>query len=367
MVRDARAGTLRRVNILLRHLRLHGGAARFQPVLAVRREHPNRARASGAPSRRRVHGRRMWGRAVRRRLLATAPRPGCPPQTPFSWNASEVGAFDAAMKGDRLFALLLSVMGLRPAGVCCLRWSDIDLDAATLSIANTRTMMRRRTVVGKDTKSMAGERMLPLPSLVREALKRFRATQAVGEGYECGGYALVDELGCALKGRQLRTWAYKVLDANGLRGSVCTMLGRLASRTSPTTGCRITCSPGGEWRRCCLRGWSAGHRPLGKGPRHRARQPDTPRRKPLPPPDKEQATGLAAELPTKARPHHLDQLPEPRRAAPGEACARCVRGLVPGAPCSPGTRRWVRYARNMADTAAATAVEANGKSPLPVS
>ncbi|MFI2549551.1 hypothetical protein ACH5AJ_14830 [Streptomyces rochei] len=83
------------------------------------------------------------------------------------------------MKGDRLFALLLSVLGLRPAGVCCLRWSDIDLDAATLSIANTRIVMGRRTVVEKDTKRMAGERMLPLPSLVREALKRFRATQAV--------------------------------------------------------------------------------------------------------------------------------------------------------------------------------------------
>lgn len=136
----------------------------------------------------------MWGRAVRRRLLVTAPRPGCPPQTPFSWNASE-GAFDAAMKGDRLFALLLSVMGLRPAGVCCLRWSDIDLDAATLSIANTRTVMGRRTVVDKDTKSMAGE-----------------------------------------------------LDANGLRGSVCTMLGRLASRSSPTTGCRITWCGSGHGR-----------------------------------------------------------------------------------------------------------------------
>ncbi|WP_395571176.1 hypothetical protein [Streptomyces sp. BK79] len=165
-------------------------------------------------------------------------------------NASEVGAFDAAMKGDRLFALLLSVMGLRWAAVCCLRWSDIDLDAATLSIANTRTMIGRRTVVEKDTKSMAGERMLPLPSLVREALKRFRATQAVerlavGEGCECGGYALVDELGCALNGRQLRTRAYKIMDANGLRGSVCTMLGRLASPTSPTTGCRITRSPCG--------------------------------------------------------------------------------------------------------------------------
>ncbi|MFD0318218.1 hypothetical protein [Streptomyces flavalbus] len=55
-------------------------------------------------------------------------------------NASEVGAFVAAMKSDRLFApLLLSLMGLR----------------------------------------MAGERALPLPSLVREALRTFRATQAV--------------------------------------------------------------------------------------------------------------------------------------------------------------------------------------------
>jgi integrase len=96
------------------------------------------------------------------------------------WNASEVGAFVAVMKVDRLYApLLLSLMGLRPAEVCGLRWSDIDLHAGTLSIADTRTMMGNRTVVEKDTKSMAGERVLPLPSLVREALKAFLATQAV--------------------------------------------------------------------------------------------------------------------------------------------------------------------------------------------
>ncbi|MFJ8464029.1 site-specific integrase [Streptomyces swartbergensis] len=139
------------------------------------------------------------------------------------WNATEVGAFVGAMKGDRLYApLLLSLMGLRPAEVCGLRWSDIDLDVATLSIANTRTMMGSRTVVEKDTKSMAGERVLPLPGLVREALKTFRATQAAerlaaGEGYEGAGYVLVDELGAALNGRQLRVRAYKVMDENGLR------------------------------------------------------------------------------------------------------------------------------------------------------
>ncbi|WP_158071115.1 hypothetical protein [Streptomyces sp. CB03234] len=69
-------------------------------------------------------------------------------------------------------------MGLRPAEVCGIQWSDIDLGAATLSVANTRTLMGNRTVVEKDTKSMAGERVLPLPALVREALRAFRATQA---------------------------------------------------------------------------------------------------------------------------------------------------------------------------------------------
>ncbi|MCW2871883.1 hypothetical protein [Actinacidiphila oryziradicis] len=68
------------------------------------------------------------------------------------------------MKDDRLYApLLLSLMGLRPAEVCGLRWSDIDLNAATLDMSNTRTLMGNKTVVEKDTKSMAGGRLLPCP------------------------------------------------------------------------------------------------------------------------------------------------------------------------------------------------------------
>ncbi|MGW1881636.1 tyrosine-type recombinase/integrase [Streptomyces sp. NPDC001970] len=82
--------------------------------------------------------------------------------------------------------------------------------------------MGNRTVVEKDTKSLAGERQLPLPALIREALKRFRATQvaeklAAGEAYEDSGYVLVDELGRALNGRHLRVRAYKVMAENELR------------------------------------------------------------------------------------------------------------------------------------------------------
>ncbi|MCZ4103734.1 site-specific integrase [Streptomyces sp. H39-C1] len=139
------------------------------------------------------------------------------------WNVVEVHAFVLAVKDDRLYApLLLSLMGLRPAEVCGLRWADVDLDNATLIIENTRTLMGNKTVVEKDTKSVAGERGLPLPALVREALKGFRATQAAeklaaGEAYEDSGYLLVDELGRALNGRHLRVRAYKVMAENALR------------------------------------------------------------------------------------------------------------------------------------------------------
>ncbi|MGW0701576.1 tyrosine-type recombinase/integrase [Streptomyces sp. NPDC002867] len=69
---------------------------------------------------------------------------------------------------------------------------------------------------------MAGERLLPLPTLVREALKGLRATQAAeklaaGEAYSGSGYVLADGLGTALNGRQLRVRAYKIMDENGLR------------------------------------------------------------------------------------------------------------------------------------------------------
>ncbi|MEU1012108.1 tyrosine-type recombinase/integrase [Streptomyces sp. NPDC005890] len=91
-----------------------------------------------------------------------------------------------------------------------------------MTVANTRMLMGNKTVVEKDTKSLAGERQLPLPDLVREALARLRAMHvaeevAAGKRYEDSGYVLVDELGRALNGRQLRERAYKVMDEHGLR------------------------------------------------------------------------------------------------------------------------------------------------------
>jgi integrase len=117
------------------------------------------------------------------------------------WDVNEVHTFVQGITGDRLYvSLLLCLMGLRPAEVCGLRWEDVDLEAGTLMIANTRTMMGNKTVVEKDTKFLAGERDLPLPAPVWSAFKAFKALQSkerlvLGPAYADSGYVVVDELG----------------------------------------------------------------------------------------------------------------------------------------------------------------------------
>ncbi|MFF4548656.1 tyrosine recombinase XerC [Streptomyces sp. NPDC001406] len=139
------------------------------------------------------------------------------------WTVGEVQQFIKGIESDRMYAvLLLSLMGLRPAEVCGLRWSDVDLTLGALETANTRTMMGNSRVVEKDTKSEAGERGLPLPSKAADALKRFRAKQAAeklaaGEAYTDSGYVTVDELGAVLNIRQLRMYAYRLMGGLGLR------------------------------------------------------------------------------------------------------------------------------------------------------
>ncbi|GAA3160266.1 MULTISPECIES: tyrosine-type recombinase/integrase [Streptomyces] len=139
------------------------------------------------------------------------------------WNIREVRTFISGIEGERLYApLLLSLMGLRPAEVCGLRWRDVDLEKSTIVIANTRTMMGNRYVVEKDTKSLAGERDLPLPAPVHAALKQLKALQARdklarGDGYVDSGYVVVHETGLAYTVKQLRRHAYRLMEILKLR------------------------------------------------------------------------------------------------------------------------------------------------------
>ncbi|MCI3240232.1 site-specific integrase [Streptomyces spinosisporus] len=139
------------------------------------------------------------------------------------WNVEEVRAFISGIKGDRLYAmLLLSLMGLRPAEVAGMRWEDVDLTAGTVAVLNTRTMLGNLVVHEKDTKTTSGERTLPLPQEVWDALKRLKRRQArerlaAGEGYTDSPYVYVDELGVPCTTRDLREHAYKLMASVGLR------------------------------------------------------------------------------------------------------------------------------------------------------
>jgi integrase len=142
---------------------------------------------------------------------------------PVPWNVVEVKDFLLGSKDDRMFApLMLSLMGLRPAEVAGLRWRDIDLDAGHLSISITRTMIGNARVLEKDTKTEAGERALPLPEPVRQALLVFKVLQeaeraAMGPYYVDSGFVFVDHLGVPLTTRHLRERAYSLMKELGLR------------------------------------------------------------------------------------------------------------------------------------------------------
>lgn len=140
------------------------------------------------------------------------------------WTAEEVKTFLAGIRDERLFSvMLLSLLGLRPAEVCGLRWSDVDFEAGTIAAGkNTRTLADGE-VEEKAAKTTAGDRRLPAPAVVLGALKAFRRVQAAerlaaGDAYEASGYVLVDELGRPQRTDWLRRRAYELMDKVGVRG-----------------------------------------------------------------------------------------------------------------------------------------------------
>lgn len=141
------------------------------------------------------------------------------------WTEDETRTFLRAIASDRLYApILMLCMGLRPAEVCGMPWSDVDLTSqppGSVRVATTRTIVEGQ-VVEKGTKTAAGTRVLPLPAVASDALREFSARQAseclaAGPAYNRGGHVLVDELGRPFKTDQLRRWLYKLMAEAGVR------------------------------------------------------------------------------------------------------------------------------------------------------
>lgn len=91
-------------------------------------------------------------------------------------SADQVATFLDAIDGDRLRALYVSAIGLgmRQGELLALRWSDVDLDAETVTVRHTLSATTRTLT---EPKTDRARRTLRLPGEALDALRDHRRAQ----------------------------------------------------------------------------------------------------------------------------------------------------------------------------------------------
>jgi integrase len=124
-----------------------------------------------------------------------------------TWTEGQAATFLEAVADHRLSAAWqLSLYGLRRGEVLGLRWSDVNLDAKTITIRRARVEVTGVGVVEGEPKTERAKRTLPLDDGLAVALRSMKARQArdrlaAGRAYSAGcgdclgEHLVVDELG----------------------------------------------------------------------------------------------------------------------------------------------------------------------------
>ena len=139
--------------------------------------------------------------ALRWQLLARNPADAVEPPHPqrremHAFDQAEVAGLLEAARGTRLgLPVLLAVTtGLRRGELLGLRWQDVDLDASKLAVR--QSLEQTKAGLGfKQPKTQKGRRVVTLPPIAVEALRRHKAEQAkerllLGPGYQDHGLVL---------------------------------------------------------------------------------------------------------------------------------------------------------------------------------
>ena len=124
--------------------------------------------------------------AVALGMIARNPCPGVKLPRPSEqemhvWGEDQVRQFLVATQDDPDAALwrLAVMVGIRKGELLALRWDDVDLSRATITIQRTLTRDKeRRSIVGQP-KTKAGRRTLTIPAICVAALKAHRQEQRV--------------------------------------------------------------------------------------------------------------------------------------------------------------------------------------------
>jgi integrase len=118
-----------------------------------------------------------WGKLSRNvASLADPPQPGRA-ERPI-WSADELRTFEAAVSGDRLYAMwrLAMTTGLRRGELAGLHWSDLDLDAKRLRVSGARIVVGY-AVLDETPKSKSSARVIGLDEATVQALRAHRRQQ----------------------------------------------------------------------------------------------------------------------------------------------------------------------------------------------
>jgi integrase len=149
---------------------------------------------------------------IGRNPIAGVRRPRSESKSMRVWTTAEAKAFLEATAHDRLawaWALLLT-RGLRRGELCGLTWSAVDLDAGTLRIEETLTIVNGKAAPSRP-KTAAGLRTIELGANHISFLRTLKARQAAeklaaGPAYEDNGYLVADELGRPYRPDTISGW-----------------------------------------------------------------------------------------------------------------------------------------------------------------
>jgi integrase len=149
--------------------------------------------------------------------------PAGPVRESRSLTLAEARSLLSTVRGERLEAAWVVglLLGLRPGETFALRWCDLDLDGATLSVPQALKRAGGATLTLGEPKTATSRRTLVVPALAVEALRAHRARQAAerlvaGECWVDNGLVFTTALGTMIDPANSRRAFAKVTEAAGL-------------------------------------------------------------------------------------------------------------------------------------------------------
>ncbi|WP_244986694.1 site-specific integrase [Mycobacterium marinum] len=175
---------------------------------------------------------------VTRNVARMVKRPAIKHYEMATWTPHEATKFREHIRDNRLAACwLLTLAGLRRSEILGLRWSDVDFDASTVSVAQGRVVVPGVGTVTGDPKSKRSRRVLPMPAEIFAALRTFKVQQAaerlaLGNGYHDSGLVAVNQDGSPIRpetystefARQSKAAGVPIIRLHDVRHTAATML-----------------------------------------------------------------------------------------------------------------------------------------------